>query len=285
MRGVAKKVVVEGWLIVALFAAWWLLSARSTSFFFPPLFQVFDAFGDTWLFERFGSDVLPSLVRLAVGYALAVVLGISVGVAIGLSRPLREGTSWLVEFSRSLPPVTLIPLAIVLFGIGSEAQVFVIVVGSIWPVLLNAIDGVAGLEPTLREVGQVYGLSRTERLRYVVLPAASPKILAGMRVSLSIAIILMVTSELVASTNGIGYFVLQAQRTFAIPEMWSGILLLGILGFVANAGFVAVERRVLFWYYARQSGPEAERSKASGSAKERDDQGNTRATVEKGGEA
>ena len=81
-----------------------------------------------------------------------------------------------------------------------------------------------------------------------MLPAASPQIFAGMRTSLSLALILMVISEMVASTNGIGYFVLQSQRTFAIPEMWSGILLLGILGYVLNAGFVLIENRVLRWH-------------------------------------
>jgi ABC-type nitrate/sulfonate/bicarbonate transport system permease component len=81
-----------------------------------------------------------------------------------------------------------------------------------------------------------------------MLPAASPQIFAGMRISLSLALILMVISEMVASTNGIGYFVLQSQRTFAIPEMWSGIFLLGILGYVFNAGFILIERRVLRWH-------------------------------------
>jgi ABC-type nitrate/sulfonate/bicarbonate transport system permease component len=94
----------------------------------------------------------------------------------------------------------------------------------------------------------VYGVSRRDRVWRVMLPAASPQIFAGMRTSLSLALILMVISEMVASTNGIGYFVLQSQRTFAIPEMWSGILLLGILGYVLNGAFVLIERRVLRWH-------------------------------------
>ena len=119
---------------------------------------------------------------------------------------------------------------------------------SIWPVLLNTIDGVTGIDPTLNDTARVYGVSGRQRLLRIVLPAASPQIFAGMRTSLSLALILMVISEMVASTNGIGYFVLQSQRTFAIPEMWSGILLLGILGYVLNAGFMLVERRVLRWH-------------------------------------
>jgi ABC-type nitrate/sulfonate/bicarbonate transport system permease component len=118
----------------------------------------------------------------------------------------------------------------------------------LWPVLLNTIDGVTGIDPTLRETARVYGVGGRDRLRRIVLPAASPQIFAGMRTSLSLALILMVISEMVASTNGIGFFVLQSQRSFAIPEMWSGILLLGLLGYALNLIFVVVERRVLAWH-------------------------------------
>jgi ABC-type nitrate/sulfonate/bicarbonate transport system permease component len=107
---------------------------------------------------------------------------------------------------------------------------------------------VIGVDPTLRETTRVYGISERDRLWRVMLPAASPQIFAGLRTAVSLALILMVISEMVASTNGIGYFVLQSQRTFAIPEMWSGILLLGILGYVLNGIFVLIEKRVLRWH-------------------------------------
>ena len=125
---------------------------------------------------------------------------------------------------------------------------FLIAFVCVWPVLLNTIDGVTGIDPTLRETARVYGVSGRDRLLRIVLPAASPQIFAGMRTSLSLALILMVISEMVASTNGIGFFVLQSQRSFAIPEMWSGILLLGLLGYALNLIFVLVERRVLAWH-------------------------------------
>jgi ABC-type nitrate/sulfonate/bicarbonate transport system permease component len=107
---------------------------------------------------------------------------------------------------------------------------------------------VTGIDPTLRDTARVYGVKGSGLLRRIILPAASPQIFAGMRTSLSLALILMVISEMVASTNGIGFFVLQSQRSFAIPEMWSGILLLGLLGYLLNVVFVLVERRVLAWH-------------------------------------
>jgi ABC-type nitrate/sulfonate/bicarbonate transport system permease component len=123
----------------------------------------------------------------------------------------------------------------------------------VWPVLLNAIDGVRGIDPTLRETARVYRIPPLQTLLSVVLPAASPRIFAGMRTALSLALILMVISEMEASTNGIGFFILQSQRSFAIPDMWSGMLLLGLIGFAFNAGFVEVERRVLRWHRGAQS--------------------------------
>ncbi len=203
---------------------------------------------ETWLFGRLGSDAVPSLERMAAGYGLALLLGVGGGLLIGSSRPVRQLTDPVIEFLRALPPPVLIPLAILVFGIGPSMKVFVIAAGCVWPILLNTVDGVRGLDPTLVETARVYGIRRWDRLRAIVLPAASPRIFAGLRLALSLALILMVISEMEASTNGIGFFILQAQRSFSIPEMWSGILLLGLLGYAANGAFVLVERRVLRWH-------------------------------------
>ena len=135
-----------------------------------------------------------------------------------------------------------------MIGVGDSMKVFIIAFVCVWPILLNTIDGAAGIDPTLEDTTRVYGVAKRDNLLRVVLPAAGPQIFAGLRTAVSLALILMVISEMVASTNGIGYFILQSQRTFAIPEMWSGILLLGILGYALNGGFVMIERRVLRWH-------------------------------------
>jgi ABC-type nitrate/sulfonate/bicarbonate transport system permease component len=227
---------------------WGLLSAGSESFYFPPLTSILSTFADIWLFERVGSDVVPSLVRMGLGYSAAVLIAVVVGVSLGLMRRGRLVAGPIVEFLRSIPPPALLPFAILVFGTGTDMKVFIIAFVCLWPILLNTIDGVTGVDPTLRETTRVYGVSTIDRIRLVVMPAAAPQIFAGMRTSLSLALILMVISEMVASTNGIGYFVLQAQRRFNMPEMWSGIFVLGILGYALNAGFVLVERRVLRWH-------------------------------------
>jgi ABC-type nitrate/sulfonate/bicarbonate transport system permease component len=244
------------WLAVSLevtvpllaLVLWGLLSANSGTYYVPPLTEILETFADTWLFEQVGSDVVPSLLRLGAGFLIAVALGIGTGLLMGMSRRARIAAAPIVEFLRAIPPPALLPFAILVIGVGNSMKVFIIAFVCLWPILLNTVDGVRGIDPTLDDTTRVYGISRRDRIWRVMLPAATPQIFAGMRTSLSLALIMMVISEMVASTNGIGYFVLQSQRTFAIPEMWAGILLLGILGYVLNGGFMLIERRVLKWH-------------------------------------
>jgi ABC-type nitrate/sulfonate/bicarbonate transport system permease component len=230
---------------VALLAAW---TARRPSFLYPPLDDVLATFGDTWLFERVGGDLLPSLVRMGTGLALAVAGGIVLGLPLGQMPWLRRAATPVVEFLRAIPPPALLPFGILLIGVGNEMKVLIIAAVCVWPVLLNTIDGVAGLDPALEDTARAYGISGRDRVLRVVLPSAAPRIFAGIRLAVPLALILMVVSEMVASTDGIGFFILQSQRTFAIPEMWSGILLLGILGYALNGAVAMAERRLLRWY-------------------------------------
>ena len=241
---------------VLVFALIWVWSAGSDVYYYPPLQDVLSTFRDTWLFERVGGDVLPSLLRLFIGYVIAVAVGVAVGVALGLSPVLRRVAAPIVEFLRAIPAPALLPFALLVLGVGNSSKIFVIAFVCLWPILLNAIDGVSGVDPTLVDTGRVYRIPGRDRLTKVVLPAAAPQIFAGMRTSLSLALILMVISEMVASSNGIGYFVLQSQRSFAIPEMWSGIILLGILGYAFNAVFLLLERRALAWHRGARAGSE-----------------------------
>ena len=252
----ATLIAVEVAVPVVVIAVIWFWSAGSDVYYFPPLKDVLTTFKDTWLFDRVGSDVVPSLIRLFIGYFIAVAVGVGGGIALGLSPVLRRMTEPIVEFLRAVPAPALLPFALLVLGVGNDSKIFVIAFVCLWPILLNAVDGVAGVDPTLVDTGLVYRIPASDRLRHVVLPAAAPQIFAGMRTSLSLALILMVISEMVASSNGIGYFVLQSQRSFAIPEMWSGIILLGLLGYAFNAVFLLVERRALAWHRGARAGSE-----------------------------
>ncbi|MGI5292917.1 ABC transporter permease [Nonomuraea polychroma] len=194
------------------------------------------------------SNVLPSLGRMFGGWVLAAVLGVVAGVLLGRSRTATDYVDPLIEFGRAIPPPLLLPLFLVLLQAGLTMQLATIVFGVIWPVLLNSIDGVRSVDPTYTETATVFGLSKAQHLRVVVLPAASPKIFAGLRLSLSLALILMVIAELFGGTDGIGYQLLQAQRSFDGAGVWATIALLGVLGYLVNSLFVAAERRLLGWH-------------------------------------
>ena len=236
-------------LPLLLLVIWGIWASASPAAFFPSPLIIFEAFVDTWVGPAFVTDVLPSLGRLALGIVLSVLVGIVAGTLIGLIRWLRELLEPMLEFFRAIPPPVLIPIVAVLLGPTDTMKVAVIVAGSIWPVLLNTIDGVRATDSVMTETARSFALTPAERIRFLVLPAASPRIMAGTRQSLSIALILMVISEMFYSSSGLGYRIVYFQRNYLIAEMWGGILLLGLIGVLLAAIFGFVERRVLRWYH------------------------------------
>ncbi|WP_169304070.1 ABC transporter permease [Arthrobacter sp. CAU 1506] len=233
---------------VILLGLWWVLSSNSSSPYWPPLSVIAQTFGETWFSERFETDLLPSLGRFAAGFAIAVLAGVGMGLACGLMPTVRRTVDPFIDFMRSLPQPALIPILIILLGIDTTMKIFIIALSSLWPILLNTIDGIRAVEPEKAAFAKIYGLSSGQWLTKVVLPAASPQIFVGARLALAIALIMMVVSEMVASSDGLGYFILISQQTFAIPEMWSGIAMLGIIGYLVNVLFVAMENRFLAWH-------------------------------------
>lgn len=249
-------IAIEVTVPIAVIAGIWIWTTSADSFFFPPLPDVLGSFEATWLSDGFVDDAIPSLYRLTAGFALAVAFGIVAGLALGLSETARRMFGPVIEFLRAMPAPALVPFFILVIGVGDVSKIILIGTAATWSILLNTTDGIRGIDPVLVDTSRVYGIGRVDRLIRIRLPAAAPQIFAGMRTGLSLAIILMVVSEMVASTNGIGRFVLQSQSTFNIPEMWAGILLLGLLGIVLNAGLSAIEGRVLRWHRGARAGAE-----------------------------
>nr|WP_238426794.1 ABC transporter permease subunit [Streptomyces adustus] len=236
-------------LPAVLVALWWAASDGSTNVYWPPLRTILKTFPDVWTADRLRSDVLPSVARLAAGYATAAAAGVALGTVIGSYRRVRAVCEPVLEFLRAVPPPVLVPVIMLFAGIGDTMKIVVIASGCVWPVLLNTVEGVRAVDPVMAETARSYGIAGPARLRHLVLRSASPQIFAGLRQALSIGIILMVISEMFAASNGLGFTIVQFQRGFAIPDMWTGILVLGLLGFVLSALFQVVERRVLAWYH------------------------------------
>jgi len=239
-------------LPVVLFAAWWILSAGSTQAYFPPLSRIVEAFFGYFTGESLQTDVLPSVLRLVTGYLLATVIGIAVGVVIGTNAVLRAMFEPVLEFIRAVPPPALVPLILLLAGIGDTSKVLIIAFGSVWPIMLNTVEGVRSVDEVLDDNSRVFGITGMQRTRSLVLRSASPQIVTGMRQSLSVAIVLMVVSEMFAAQSGIGYQVIAAQRTFAITQMWGGVLLLSLIGVLASLVFAVFERSSLTWYHGQR---------------------------------
>ncbi|KPI14693.1 ABC-type transporter, integral membrane subunit [Actinobacteria bacterium OK074] len=249
LRRLLLRLVFVLLLPAVLVTGWWLASAGSTDVYWPPLRTILKTFPDVWTADRLRTDVLPSVGRLLAGYATAAVVGVALGLFIGSYRRVRSVCEPVLEFLRAIPPPVLIPVIMLFAGIEDTMKIVVIASGCVWPILLNTVEGVRALDSVMAETARSYGITGAARLRTVVLRAASPQIFAGLRQALSIGIILMVISEMYAANNGIGFTIVQFQRGFAIPDMWTGILVLGLLGFLLSLVFRLAERRVLGWYH------------------------------------
>lgn len=250
-----SRIALRWVVLVALIGSWQLATVNLSSPYWVPPFTILERVAQLWLpggegilSTSMAQDVLPSLARMLVGFLLAMVLAIAVGVAIGLSDAFGDYVNPILQFLRAAPPPALIPVFLVLFGTGDQMRIFLIAFGAAWPILLNTIEGVRSIEPIKYETSEIFRIPLRLRLTHIVLPGAASKILAGIRTSLSIGLILMVISEMVASSSGIGFRIVQAQRSFALVDMWAGILLLAILGYLLNQVLTVVERRILRWH-------------------------------------
>lgn len=234
---------------LAILAAWQLWTVHAASPKFPRLSTILVTFKQMWLFSEFGTHVVPSLERIGLGFGIAVVAGILLGIPLGLSPWLRAVAMPHIEYWRAMPPPALLPISIVvLHSIGNVQKVSFIAFFCLFPILLNTIDGVRGIDPTLIDTARSYGLGPLERIRRIVLPAATPQIAAGMRNSLALAVIMMVLAEYFSSTSGVGYVLLISKNTFQLAPMWAAIVLIGVLGYLLNVLFVLAERRLLAWH-------------------------------------
>ena len=154
-----RRILMAVTLPIVILAGWWIVSADSADPFWPPLKEIFQAFAPTWFEGRMTSDVIPSLLRLAAGYTIALVGGIGLGIFIGSSKAVREYLEPVLEFLRAIPAPVLIPIIMLFAGIGDSMKVYVIAFGCIWPILLNTVEGVRSVDEVLRDTSTVYRLS------------------------------------------------------------------------------------------------------------------------------
>lgn len=251
---IAAEIAVPALILLA----WQLWTAHAHNLKFPRLSTILVDFHKQWLFADFGTHVVPSLERIGLGFAIGALAGVALGLPIGLYPVFRRIALPHIEYWRAMPPPALLPISVLLLhSIGNSQKVAFIAFFCLFPVLLNTMDAVRGIDPTLVDTARSFRVPWHERIRRIVLPAAFPQIMAGMRNSLALAVIMMVLSEYFAATSGVGYVLLISKNTFQLGPMWAAILLIGLLGYALNALFLLVERRALAWHRGwRASSPQ-----------------------------
>lgn len=239
-----------GFLLIAAILALWELSSYAEwvdPVSFPRISVILAAWIQSLSNGVLLQQLLSSLARIFSGFALAAALAVPLGLLMGGVSFIYRLMEPITEFIRPIPSSAYIPIAILFLGIGNPMKIFVVFLACLFPILLNTYGGVRGVDPVLVDTGRTFGLSRIKSLRQIVFPAALPSILTGMRISLGIALIVVVVAEMIAGTSGIGYFILDMERIFRVPEMFAGIFTLGVLGFLLNLLFLRIEGLLLRW--------------------------------------
>lgn len=220
---------------------------------FPPVSETFAALADMATTSELWNAVLDTLDSWARALAIAVLIAVPLGLAIGSHPGGARLTRLTVDFLRPIPSVALIPILVLVYGTEPSLKVALAVFGATFPLLFQAMYGVADVDPVAKDTARVFGMGRWTRLRRVVLPSCAPYLATGVRISASVALILVVTGEYVVGVPGLGREVFVAQSGGAYDRMYALIVAAGLLGLVVNMGFHAAERRVLFWHPGHRS--------------------------------
>jgi ABC-type nitrate/sulfonate/bicarbonate transport system permease component len=247
----------SGVALVLFLLALWQVSAMYwvDSPNWPPLTEVAkslaEGFTSNELIQVFGS----SLYRMLSGYLIGVACALCVGLLMA-SVPLAQAAlETTIELLRPIPVPAIVPPLILLLGVDDAMKIFIVAFSAFFPVLVNTIAGVRAVDPVAIDVARTLHVGRLRTVFLVVLPASLPYILAGMRISLALALIVTVVAEMIAGSAGIGYYLMTMQYAMRASDMYAAIALLAMVGYALNRGFLAIEHRLLYWYHSAGSIP------------------------------
>jgi NitT/TauT family transport system permease protein len=241
LRFVAPLTVLAGWEVAARFSLINILLLPPPSKAFADLIVLVSS-GYLW------KALYASLFRVVCGFALAVTIGVCLGIAMGRIRLINDFFDPLVELLRPISPLALFPLAILWFGIGDGSKIFVIGLAASFPVILNTFAGARSIDANLIRASRSLGATELEIFKGIVLPASLPYIFTGVRLAWGISLIVIIAAEMVGATVGMGYMVLEAQQTFRTERVFAGIFVIGVIGFATDLGFRRLRQWLLPWY-------------------------------------
>jgi NitT/TauT family transport system permease protein len=256
-RAVARAARVAGRVVwksaaILLFLLFWefgpnLLLDKGTRVFLPPLHEDLQAGWHLLQTGELQADLHASIVRAGIGFAVALAIAIPLGILIAWYRHLASFLTPLLELFRNTAALALLPVFVLLLGIGETSKITIVGYAAFFPILLNTIAGVRTVDPLLVRAARSLGLSSTRLFIKVVLPSAVPTIFTGIRMAGSASILVLIAAEMVGAKAGLGFLVVNAQNSFLIPDMYAGILATAILGAVVNFLLVLLERHFSRW--------------------------------------
>lgn len=220
--------------------------------YLPAVTTVLAALGAELGDATFWMRVWETVQAWGLGLAVAVVTGVPLGLAVGSSRVLYRAVRFLFEFLRPIPPVAVLPLAVLLFGTGIEMRVYLVAFAAFFPLLFQALYGVQDVDPVTRDTARAYGLGRVARFCWVSLPSAAPYIATGLRLSAAIALIVTIATEIVVGSSGLGYAINEVRYANDIALMYGFIVVSGVLGLLIAIAFRQLERRLLAWHASQR---------------------------------
>ncbi|MEU1423367.1 ABC transporter permease [Kitasatospora sp. NPDC005751] len=215
--------------------------------FLPPFSEVLDAWYGLLQSGQLADNTLASLTRSLSGFGLAVVIGVPLGLLIGWYRPVANLLSPLLELFRNTAALALLPVFVLILGIGETSKISIVLYACLWPILLNTISAVRGVDQTLIRLARSLDLSAPRLFEKVILPASVPMIFTGVRLAGAVSILVLVAAEMVGAKAGLGYLINASQYNFAIPQMYAGIVTISVIGLVFNQLLVELERRFTAW--------------------------------------
>jgi ABC-type nitrate/sulfonate/bicarbonate transport system permease component len=236
-------------VVVAIIMLWQMVADTKilSPAFFPGPDRTWKALTRAAISGDLAPRIYATVWRMLIGWMLASVLGILLGSLIGSSERLRRFLGPTLEFLRPLPASATIPVFIVLLGLSDAMVLSVVAFGALWPMLLGTVHGFQAAEPRLYEVARVLHLSRLAVIFKIALPSAMPDILSGLRLSLTVALILTVVCEMLIGVDGLGSWTLISARAFRSADLYAGVLLLGLIGYLGATALAVLSRRLLVW--------------------------------------
>jgi ABC-type nitrate/sulfonate/bicarbonate transport system permease component len=192
-------------------------------------------------------DILASLSRVVQGFLLAAIIGVAVGTAVGRSRRLEYLVEPTIELLRPIPPLAFLPMMVLWFGIGEASKIFFIAYAAFFPIFTTTLEGIKYVDPLLLRAAASLGASRRDLFRYVVLPAATPAIITGLRLGFGLSFFVIVAAEFIAADSGLGFLINDARTFFLVSQMLLGAAVIGLIGFGFNRLLRLLEARLLRW--------------------------------------